>query len=91
MTHLLTRLGPRCQYFSMSLRAKERFIEETSGFRIGESPEQFQQRLKEIAALTKKLISGKLTFREVERTQERLYTLKGLPPDESDYEPHDDD
>lgn len=75
----------------MSLQSKERFIEETGGFRIGESPEQFQHRVKEIEALTKKLISGKLSFSQVEGIQARLCELKGLLPDEWDYESHDDD
>ena len=67
------------------------FIQETGGFRIGESPAQFQHRVKEIEALTKKLISGKLSFSQVEGIQTCLYELKGLPPDEWDYEPHDND
>ena len=75
----------------MSLQPKERFIEETGGFRFLESPEQFQHRVKEIEALTKKLISRKLSSSQVEGIQAGLYELKGLPPDEWDYEPHDND
>lgn len=61
---------------------RRRSQKETGGFRIGESPEQFQQRVKEIQALTKKLTSGKLSVRQVERVRAQLYNLKGLPPDE---------
>ena len=72
----------------MSLRAKERFIEETGGFRIGESPEQFELRQKEIQALRDKLSKEHKMLTEAE--QSRLYELLGLPSDEWDYEPHDD-
>jgi hypothetical protein len=60
----------------MSLRAKERFIEETGGLHIGESLEQFQQRQKEIQALRDKPTKQRKTLTEVE--QARLYELLGL-------------
>ena len=59
----------------------ERFIEQTGGFRLGESPQEFQRRQRTIKTLEKKLIAGKITHAE----RNALYQLKGLPPDEFDY------
>ena len=61
-------------------RSGEQWIEETGGFRFGESPEQFQHRVRAIEVLTKKLKSGNGT----EKDLQLLCGLKGLPPDEFD-------
>ena len=61
----------------------ERFFEQTGGFRLGESPKDFQRRQRTIKGLEKKLIAGKITQTE----RNALYQLKGLPPDEFDYAP----
>ena len=47
-------------------RTKDQWLEETGGFRIGESPEQFKQRTKEIARLKKAIEDGKATPPDVE-------------------------
>jgi hypothetical protein len=69
------------------MRSKEAFIEDTGGFRLGESPGQFQQRVNNIQALRKKMRNGKIT----ESERQRLYGLLGLPPDEFDYDGTDVD
>ena len=39
-------------------RTKDQWIQETGGFRIGETPEQFQKRVAEISRLRKKIADG---------------------------------
>jgi hypothetical protein len=72
----------------MSLRAKEHFIRETGGFRIGESPEQFLKRQKGIKELRDKVtVKGR---RLTEGEQSQRYDLLGRPSDEWDHEASDD-
>jgi hypothetical protein len=69
-------------------RSKEQFIEETGGFRFGESEADFLARTRRIQELTKKLLSG-VTSEQVENITEELRRLQGIASAEWDYEPHD--
>lgn len=59
-------------------RTKDQWIEETGGFRLGESPEMFQARVARIQALNEQAKSGKLTAADVDE----LARLKGRDQDE---------
>jgi hypothetical protein len=63
-------------------RSKDYFIEQTGGFRLGESHEQFLQRQREIEEATNGMLDGTLSFEEREAHRQRLYKLKGLSSDE---------
>ena len=51
-------------------RAKEQWLEETGGFRIGESPEEFQARAEEIHRLRKLSDEGKASPADLEKLME---------------------
>lgn len=70
-------------------RSKEEFIKATGGFRIGDPLAGTPLHCMLIQAIEAKLVSGKLSFNEVENVQQELIELKGLPSDEWDYEPND--
>jgi len=55
-------------------RTKDQWIEETGGFRLGESQEMFQKRVGRIQALQEKAKAGTLTVADVDE----LATLKGV-------------
>ena len=69
-------------------RTKEQFIEETGGFRPGESKAGFLARTGRIQELKQKLLSG-VPEREREELLEEMQRLQGIPSPEWDYEPHD--
>lgn len=74
-------------------RSKDQWLEETGGFRIGESQIEFQKRVSEIARLEEFLLagvkeaptSGKHNMAELEKIQRRLCNLKGI-----DFDSYDD-
>ncbi len=59
-------------------RTKDQWLENTGGFRIGESPEQFEKRVEEIARIRTAIKDGKAGAADVEK----LASLLGT--DESD-------
>jgi hypothetical protein len=70
-------------------RGKDEFIRRTGGLRFGESQEQFEERVREIARLEEKFLEPGLTMQERERMHRRLCDLKGIDfdaPDEDDSE-----
>lgn len=70
-------------------RSKDEFIERTGGFRIDEPMSLDPSHGARIEELENRLKSGKLSLEEVEKTVTMIRNLKGLPPDEFDYEPND--
>ncbi len=56
-------------------KTKEQWIQNTGGFRIGESQEQFRQRTLEIEKLRIAIKAGKATVKDVEKLSE----LMGAP------------
>jgi hypothetical protein len=74
-------------------RTKDHVIEAFGGFDF----EDFQclsngspsPRMSEILKLEKKVCSGRLSESQLDNALARLRALKGLPPDEFDYEPKD--
>lgn len=69
-------------------RAKEQWIGRTGGFRIGESPEEFRNRVAEIKKLESLFRSGRIKLDHLEHIQRRLCQLKGI--DFDSYDPPDD-
>ena len=74
-----------CQTPAMG-RTKEQFIEATGGFDITNPPTLSPEHGETIRRLEERLVSGKLSPEGVERTLIQIRNLKGLPPDEWDYE-----
>lgn len=70
-------------------RSGEDFIEETGGFRADEPISFDPSHAMRIGELENRLKSGKPTLEEAEKVQKMICNLKGLPPDEWDYEPND--
>ena len=66
---------------------KDKFIEETGGFKFGESDSEFQMRVGRGTELKAKLLSGKNTPDELEAIQRELCRLNG--EDFDAYEPND--
>ena len=65
-------------------RSKDRFLEETGGFRLGESQEDFARRVEEIRRLEASL---KTPFVKPDRREEvmrRICELKGIDFDSDD-------
>ena len=65
-------------------RAKNQFIRETGGYRLGETEEAFLIRVKEIRQLEKEFKSGVYHGDDLERVQRRLCELKGISFDQDD-------
>jgi hypothetical protein len=67
-------------------RTGQQWIDAMGGFRIdGPSPlieGSIEAHTKKIRKLEEMMISGKLTFDQIEEVKQQLYKLKGLPPDE---------
>ena len=59
-------------------RTKDQWIEETGGFRFGESQEMFQKRVQRIKFLQEKAKAGTLTVADVDE----LAALKGVKSDD---------
>jgi len=73
-------------------RSGDDFIERTGGFRIDEPMSLDPAHGERIRELEERLVSGTLSLDEVKRAHRTICNLKGLPPDEWDYEaPEDDD
>jgi len=66
--------------------SKDEFIEATGGFRAGEPMSVDPSHAIRIRELENRLKSGKLTLEEAEKVRKMICNLKGLPPDEWDYE-----
>jgi len=69
-------------------RLKEQVLDAIGGFRLDEVQTGSSPRIREIQALDNKLRSG-VSLDEVENVIEQMRKLKGLPPDEFDYEARD--
>ena len=72
-------------------RSGDEFIERTGGYRIGEPMSLDPSHGERIQELEERLASGTLTLDEVEKVHRMICNLKGLPPDEWDYQPADDE
>lgn len=55
-------------------RTKDQWLEETDGFRVGESPDQFKQRIAAIAQLRKAIEDGEARPSDVELLSKLLGT-----------------
>ena len=55
---------------SPSKRPKDDFLEQTGGFRFGETPQMLQERLKDIAVLRQKIADGQATYEDIEHLSE---------------------
>jgi hypothetical protein len=71
-------------------RSRDDFIERTGGFRIDEPMSLDPSHRERIRELEERLKSGTLSLDEVEKVHRMICNLKGLPPDEWDYEPSED-
>lgn len=71
-------------------RTGDQFIEATGGFNITDPSTFSPAHGLRIRKLEEELKSGKLSPNEFDRVREQICRLKGLPPDEWDYEPADD-
>lgn len=63
-------------------RSGDEWIKRTGGFRLGETKEEFDARVKEIEVVEKRLTFGTLKFNEIEDVQRQLCALKGIDFDE---------
>ena len=70
-------------------RTGDDFIEKTGGFRVSEPMSFDPSHGARIQELEDRLKSGKLSLEEVEKVHRMICNLKGLPPDEWDYEAED--
>jgi thermostable 8-oxoguanine DNA glycosylase len=75
--YCIDTLPEACHYLAMS-QSKQQFIEETGGFRFGESEADFLARARRIQELNKELLSA-ATSEQVDSIQEELCRLKGIP------------
>lgn len=71
-------------------RTKEQFIEATGGSDITDPMTLSPEHGETIQRLEERLVSGKLSPDEVEKTLIQIRNLKGLPPDEWDYKDNND-
>lgn len=55
-----------------SRRPKDEFLEQTGGFRFGESPDMLQKRLNEIAAIRQKITDGLARYEDIERLSDLI-------------------
>ena len=67
-------------------RSKEQWLEHTGGFRLGESPAAFQERVVEIEKLEREFRAAGLTMGEREKILRQLCALKGIDFDSDDDE-----
>lgn len=63
-----------------NIRPKDQWLEMTGGFRLGETPEQFENRQREIHALRNRIAQGKAKARDTDR----LASLLGTDEDDDD-------
>jgi len=67
-------------------RSREDFIEKTGGYRVDEPMSFDQSHGMTIRELENRLKSGNLALEDAEKVRKMICNLKGLPPDEWDYE-----
>jgi hypothetical protein len=63
-------------------RSKEQWLEQTGGFRLGESKEGFLNRVKAIQSIHEKIQAGDATYEDMEK----LRALKGIDVDGYEFE-----
>ncbi len=72
-------VDPELKYGTIpAQRPKDQFIEMTGGFRIGESPDQFQQRQKKIQAIREKISVGTATVQDIDVMSKLLGTEEDM-------------
>ena len=71
-------------------RSRDDFIERSGGFRIDEPMSLDPSHRERIRELEERLKSGTLSLDEVEKVHRMICNLKGLAPNEWDYEPSED-